>query len=311
MAVKERSQIKGTDAQIKAFAGHNGVLAFATDTKSLHVLSGTAGTTTEFLPSNKVATKTELDGKLSLSGGTMTGTLIVAHGDNSITGSASDYFVQINAAGNSGGGQLRLYGKDNTQYPGWIFLYVKSGNEPEKALVLKGTGGLEWDEKPVLCGESGGFPVGFLSLYAGSNVPNGWFRCDGSTIADMATNYPKLYSVLGTNVLPNYSGRTIYGASSDINQAVASGLPNITGGFIGNAGSTTAWLSIAPSGVFSGLNGEENISSGIFAPTRIYPIEDSWGARTTFDASRSSAVYGRSTDVQPPAVKVAVLIRHD
>ena len=60
MAVKERSQIKGTDAQIKAFAGHNGVLAFATDTKSLHVLSGTAGTTTEFLPSSKVATKTEL-----------------------------------------------------------------------------------------------------------------------------------------------------------------------------------------------------------------------------------------------------------
>ena len=62
MAVKERSQIKGTDAQIKAFAGHNGVLAFATDTKSLHVLSGTAGTTTEFLPSTKVATKTELSG---------------------------------------------------------------------------------------------------------------------------------------------------------------------------------------------------------------------------------------------------------
>ena len=60
MAVKERSQIKGTDAQIKAFAGHNGVLAFATDTKSLHVLIGTAGTTAEFLPSTKVATKTEL-----------------------------------------------------------------------------------------------------------------------------------------------------------------------------------------------------------------------------------------------------------
>ena len=62
MAVKERSQIKGTDAQIKAFAGHNGVLAFATDTKSLHVLSGTAGTTTEFLPSTKVATKDSLSG---------------------------------------------------------------------------------------------------------------------------------------------------------------------------------------------------------------------------------------------------------
>ena len=65
MAVKERSQIKGTDAQIKAFAGHNGVLAFATDTKSIHVLSGTAGTTTEFLPSTKVATKTELTTELA------------------------------------------------------------------------------------------------------------------------------------------------------------------------------------------------------------------------------------------------------
>lgn len=47
MAIKERKQITGTVAQIKGFAGHNGVLAYATDTKHLHVLSGTAGTTTE------------------------------------------------------------------------------------------------------------------------------------------------------------------------------------------------------------------------------------------------------------------------
>lgn len=47
MAIKERKQITGTAAQIGAFAGHNGVLAYATDTKHLHVLSGTAGTTTE------------------------------------------------------------------------------------------------------------------------------------------------------------------------------------------------------------------------------------------------------------------------
>lgn len=47
MAIKERKQITGTEAQIKGFAGHNGVLAYATDTKHLHVLSGVAGTTTE------------------------------------------------------------------------------------------------------------------------------------------------------------------------------------------------------------------------------------------------------------------------
>lgn len=47
MAIKERKQITGTEAQIKGYAGHNGVLAYAEDTKHLHVLSGTAGTTTE------------------------------------------------------------------------------------------------------------------------------------------------------------------------------------------------------------------------------------------------------------------------
>lgn len=59
MAIKERSQIKGTKAQIDAFAGHEGVLGFATDTKHLHVFSGTAGTSTEFLP------KAEVDAKVS------------------------------------------------------------------------------------------------------------------------------------------------------------------------------------------------------------------------------------------------------
>lgn len=47
MAIKERKQITGTEAQIKGYAGHKGVLAYAKDTKHLHVLSGTAGTTTE------------------------------------------------------------------------------------------------------------------------------------------------------------------------------------------------------------------------------------------------------------------------
>ena len=49
-----------------------------------------------------------------------------------------------------------------------------------------------------------GAEVGDLRLYAGSSVPDGWFRCDGSTVSNMATLYPKLYAILGTNVLPNY-----------------------------------------------------------------------------------------------------------
>ena len=60
MAIKERSQIKGTKAQIDAFAGHEGVLGFATDTKHLHVFSGTVGTSTEYLPKEETATKQEV-----------------------------------------------------------------------------------------------------------------------------------------------------------------------------------------------------------------------------------------------------------
>lgn len=77
MAIKERKQITGTEAQIKGYAGHNGVLAYATDTKHLHVLSGTAGTTTELanradIPdisgkADKTYVDTELDKKANSS----------------------------------------------------------------------------------------------------------------------------------------------------------------------------------------------------------------------------------------------------
>ena len=151
MAVKERSQIKGTDAQIKAFAGHNGVLAFATDTKSLHVLSGTAGTTTEFLPSTKVATvatsgsyndlsdkpvvdsalsqtstnavqnkvvKSALDGKLSTRGGTVTGDLTVGGAllSGRIDGPSHTAGMLLNyfcGGGESEGAWLSLSGKSS------------------------------------------------------------------------------------------------------------------------------------------------------------------------------------------------------
>lgn len=71
MAIKERKQITGTEAQIKGYAGHNGVLAYATDTKHLHVLSGTAGTTTELANSTDIpdisgkADKTYVDTELT------------------------------------------------------------------------------------------------------------------------------------------------------------------------------------------------------------------------------------------------------
>lgn len=63
MAIKERKQITGTEAQIKGYAGHNGVLAYATDTKHLHVLSGTAGTTTKLANISDIPSPVDISGK--------------------------------------------------------------------------------------------------------------------------------------------------------------------------------------------------------------------------------------------------------
>lgn len=63
MAIKERKQITGTEAQIKGHAGHNGVLAYATDTKHLHVLSGTAGTTTKLANMSDIPAPVDISGK--------------------------------------------------------------------------------------------------------------------------------------------------------------------------------------------------------------------------------------------------------
>lgn len=63
MAIKERKQITGTEAQIKSYAGHNGVLAYATDTKHLHVLSGTAGTITKLANMSDIPAPVDISGK--------------------------------------------------------------------------------------------------------------------------------------------------------------------------------------------------------------------------------------------------------
>ena len=240
---------------------------------------------------------------LPLSGGTMTGTLVVAQGSNSIDGGVADGSVQFNANGNLGGANLRLYGAQNTQFPGQFRIWAQIG---DKSRGLFGdvngdvNGSLTWGGKPVLCGESGGFPVGFIALYSGNNVPNGWFRCDGSTVSNMQTNYPKLYAVLGTNVLPNYSGRFPIGAVSDINQIVAPGLPDISGSLTYVA--RGAWKAIEASGAFSA---EQNTSETGNGDNKGYTNN------VYFRASKTNSIYGASTTVQPPAVKVAVLIKHD
>ena len=210
MAVKERSQIKGTDAQIKAFAGHNGVLAFATDTKSLHVLSGTAGTTTEFLPSTKLATvatsgsyndltgkpvvdsalsatsenpvqnkviNSALDGKLSTSGGTVNGPVTIA---STITTSG--------LARHAGVKEFVIGGKDNDGclhlYPGETANY---SSKKSASLILTST-----DYTGITITEGGAFRLNAMNAATGnkslSGSPSGSLTWCGHEVARVVSS---------------------------------------------------------------------------------------------------------------------------
>lgn len=120
------------------------------------------------------AVKSALDGKLSTSGGTMTGTLVMAQGNNSIDGGVADGVVQINANGNMGGANLRLYGAQNTQCPGQFRIWAQIG---DKSRGLFGdvngdvNGSLTWGGKNVLTGNSAG-----LTVVAESYSANSWYR---------------------------------------------------------------------------------------------------------------------------------------
>lgn len=113
------------------------------------------------------------------------------------------------------------------------------------------------------------------------------------------TNYANLFAIYGTTYgagdgsttfnLPDFRNRVIWGATSF--GYINAGLPNITGTF---------------------TNCDDDYATGAFYVTDQTVGTDD-GSRPQrvygFDASRSSAVYGGSTTVQPPAIKCRIKTR--
>ena len=111
--------------------------------------------------------------------------------------------------------------------------------------------------------------------------------CNGQTIN--ADDYPELVAALGTNVLPNLNGRVLQGAET-AGEYKEAGLPNITG---------ESYL------------GEWGIPAGAFytqGTLKTAFLNEEAAGRLCFDASRSNAIYGKSTTVQPPAYTVRYYI---
>ena len=109
--------------------------------------------------------------------------------------------------------------------------------------------------------------------------------------------HPELYA-LGYTAVPDFRNRTLWGDTSPRTVKEA-GLPNITGSYN------------APRGSVNYAN-----TSGAIVAVSIGPDEEpdngcDGGEITgwTFDASRCSSIYGKSTTVQPPALTTRFLIK--
>lgn len=152
--------------------------------------------------------------------------------------------------------------------------------------------------KFLLCGGGDGVPIGTFTWWFGldSKIPSGWMRMDGSEFS--VTDYPELYEILGTNVLPNMMGRFVKG--STIGQTIeAAGLPNIAGTIAGN-------LYLRDAGRLSGaFTTEQNELDGVVG----VDWSDNMRGTIYFDASRSSQVYGNSDTVTPANISAIPIIK--
>ena len=162
--------------------------------------------------------------------------------------------------------------------------------------------------------------VGAVMAFAGSTSPAGWLLCDGSAVS--RTTYAALFAVIGTTYgsgdgsttfnLPNLADKFIQGSATS-GTVKSAGLPNITGSF-------RARIPRTEGGAFSDTGTGESYVSGAFKAgnttdtlsyyTRAGSTTNQYPTTTEFDASHSSAIYGNSTTVQPPAVTMRYIIKY-
>jgi len=155
-------------------------------------------------------------------------------------------------------------------------------------------------------------PTGSYIQFAGSQAPDGFLVCNGGEIS--RTTYSALFAVIGTTYgsgdgsttfnLPNLTDKFLQGSS--ISGTVKdAGLPNITGNRYG--GSPTA---------ISGFNGAHTGALSEASGANTYYLAGGVGPSTdnrlglSFDASKSNAIYGNSTTVQPPALTCLICIKY-
>lgn len=264
--------------------------------------SSNAIASTEFVAKSISAEVTRADGKyLPLSGGTMTGSIqYVDNGKVFAIGNAALGNVDLGWNWvNREGAVLGLRSADHLKHGEFSLIARDSANSC--SLDGKPDGTLTWNSQPLL-------PVGIVQAFAGTTIPSGWLLCDGSAVS--RTTYANLYACIGdtygagdgstTFNLPNLVDKFVEG-SATAGTVKSAGLPNITGSInlvnypdsVVTNGDGALGHSAQSSSEYTGFN----------AFQRPY-------TKITFDASRSSAIYGKSTTVQPPALTMRYIIKY-
>lgn len=146
-----------------------------------------------------------------------------------------------------------------------------------------------------------GIATGMIIPFAGNgDIPTGFLLCNGASVGK--ATYPALFAAIGYNYggsgdyfnLPNLTDKFIEG-SSTAGITKAAGLPNIEG-YCGIPASVSAI------GAFA-------ISNNTAVKEDIRTVGNTTHNCLVLNASKSSAIYGSSSTVQPPALTMRYIIK--
>lgn len=179
---------------------------------------------------------------------------------------------------------------------GSILLIAEDQNNTSKLIGLP-DGTLTWNGKTI------GTITGKIEWFAFNTPPDGYLVCNGANVSRVT--YADLFAVIGTTfgsgdgsttfTLPNLIDKFAQG-STTVGTVKSAGLPNITGSL-----STAEW-----SAEWSGAFSRNNRTNRTYA----HSYEPGGGTAYSFNASRSSSIYGNSTTVQPPALTLLPCIKY-
>lgn len=207
-------------------------------------------------------------------------------------------------------GGIPSYNAAYDYIPGRVVLYTDNNlykciqANGASSTVVAPTDSTYWSQIPTYADLPDPIPTGVILTFGGSTVPEGFLLCNGAAIS--RTTYAKLFAAIGTLYgagdgsttfnLPDMRDKFAEGAGTyTVGTAVEAELPNITGEFTGSASNIT-------SGAFSVVSASTGYLKldGSYSDCRIY----------SFNASRSSSIYGNSTTVQPNSLVFYYMIKY-